>query len=196
MYVRGDAFDADEKARNFAYYEARTARDSCLSAAAQAVVAAELGHLQLAHDYWAESTVADLCELDETATGLTIGLAAGGWTVAVAGFGGMRDHDGRLTFAPRHPPGLSRLAFRLRFRGRGLRVEVTARAATYELLHGAPLRTCHHGRPLTVAVDAPVTLPIPGPPAVGPVVQPPGRAPRHRGRGLEGGAAVRSPSAA
>ena len=41
-----------------------------------------------------------------------IAALAGGWTVAVAGFGGMRDHDGRLTFAPRLPPLLDRLVFR------------------------------------------------------------------------------------
>ena len=31
MHLRGDAFSAEEKARNFAYYEARTVRDSSLS---------------------------------------------------------------------------------------------------------------------------------------------------------------------
>ena len=51
MHWRGDAFTAEEKARNFAYYEPRTVRDSSLSACTQAVIAAEVGHLELAHDY-------------------------------------------------------------------------------------------------------------------------------------------------
>jgi alpha,alpha-trehalose phosphorylase len=35
-----------------------------------------------------------------------IASLAGAWLAAVAGFGGMRDHDGNLTFAPRLPPRL------------------------------------------------------------------------------------------
>ena len=41
MHLRGDAFSAEEKARNFAYYERLTVRDSSLSAITQAVIAAE-----------------------------------------------------------------------------------------------------------------------------------------------------------
>ncbi len=51
MHLRGDAFSAEEKARNFAYYEELTVRDSSLSAATQAVIAAEVGQLDLAYDY-------------------------------------------------------------------------------------------------------------------------------------------------
>jgi len=51
MHLRGDAFTAAQKARNFAYYEGLTVRDSSLSACTQAVLAAETGHLGLACDY-------------------------------------------------------------------------------------------------------------------------------------------------
>ena len=51
MQLCGDAFTAEEKARNFAYYERITVRDSSLSACTQAVLAAEVGHLRLALDY-------------------------------------------------------------------------------------------------------------------------------------------------
>ena len=53
MHARGDAFTDEQKARNFAYYEALTVRDSSLSACTQAVLAAEVGHLGLAYDYLA-----------------------------------------------------------------------------------------------------------------------------------------------
>ena len=53
LHLRGDAFTLEEKVADFAYYEARTVRDSSLSAAQQAVIAAETGHLELAYDYWA-----------------------------------------------------------------------------------------------------------------------------------------------
>ena len=101
LHLRGDAFTLEEKIANFAYYEARTTRDSSLSASQQAVVAAETGHLQLAYDYWAEAALTDLQNLHHNSGhGLHIASLAGGWTVAVAGFGGLRDHNGELTFGP------------------------------------------------------------------------------------------------
>jgi alpha,alpha-trehalose phosphorylase len=50
MQLRPDAFTDEQKARNFAYYKRLTVRDSSLSACTQAVIAAEVGHLRLAHD--------------------------------------------------------------------------------------------------------------------------------------------------
>src|SRR5438045_8257528 len=114
MHLRPDAFSAEEKARNFAYYEALTVRDSSLSACTQAVIAAEVGHLELAYDYFGEAALMDLRDLEHnTRDGVHIASLAGAWTAAVAGFGGMRDHDGKLTFAPRLPQRLERLTFRL-----------------------------------------------------------------------------------
>ena len=104
-------------------------RDSSLSACTQAVIAAEVGHLELAYDYFAEAALMDLDNLEHnTRDGLHIASLAGTWIVAVAGFGGMRDHDGALSFTPRLPQRLTRLAFGMCFRGRRLRVEVTHRA--------------------------------------------------------------------
>ena len=64
----------------------------------------------------------------------------------MAGFGGMRDHDGPLSFTPRLPERLTRLAFGLTFRARQLRVEVDHRRARYTLVAGAPLDIEHHGK--------------------------------------------------
>jgi hypothetical protein len=47
---------------------------------------------------------------NNTRDGVHIASLAGAWIAAVAGFGGMRDHGGRLTFAPRLPAALPRLA--------------------------------------------------------------------------------------
>ena len=122
-------------------------RDSSLSACTQAVIAAEVGHLELAYDYFAEAALMDLDNLEHnTRDGLHIASLAGTWIVAVAGFGGMRDHDGVLSFTPRLPERLTRLAFGMCFRGRRLRVEVTHRQARYSLLQGSPLELTHHGR--------------------------------------------------
>jgi alpha,alpha-trehalose phosphorylase len=181
LHLRGDAFTLEEKIADFAYYEARTTRDSSLSASQQAVVAAETGHLQLAYEYWAEAALTDLQNLHHNSGhGLHIASLAGGWTVAVAGFGGMRDH-GVLRFAPRLPPRITRLAFRVVYQGRVLQVTITAEQATYRLVDGEPLDIHHHGRQVSVGAKD-LMLPIPPPPDVEPVQQPPNAAPRRRDR--------------
>ncbi|MFL6014856.1 MAG: glycoside hydrolase family 65 protein [Gaiellaceae bacterium] len=181
LHVRGDVFSDEEKARDFEYYERLTVRDSSLSACTQAVMAAETGHLELAYDYFAEAALMDLHDLEHnTRDGVHIASLAGAWTAAVAGFGGMRDHEGKLTFAPRLPARLTRLRFRLVFRGQRLHVDVTKRDATYTLLDGGRLQIAHHRRPLELAAGAPVTEPIPSLAERPRPTQPPGREPARR----------------
>jgi alpha,alpha-trehalose phosphorylase len=168
MFARGDAFTDEQKARNFDYYERVTVRDSSLSACVQAVLAAEVGHLDLAHDYVVESALADLRDADhDSGDGLHLAALAGVWIALVAGFGGLRQIDGRLEFRPALPDGLTRLAFRLGFHGRRLRVTVRPDAATYEVLSGDPLRIHHEGEEIEPAVGSPVAAaahPAPDPP--------------------------------
>jgi alpha,alpha-trehalose phosphorylase len=183
LHLRGEAFTDEQKARNFAYYERLTVRDSSLSACTQAVVAAEVGHVELAYDYFGEAALMDLDDLEHnTRDGLHIASLAGTWIAAVAGFGGMRDHDGILSFAPRLPQRLTRLAFRLSFRGRRLLVEVEHARATYTLLDGRALEIVHEGERATVEEQRPLSRPITPPGGVGETPsQPPGRVPAHRG---------------
>jgi alpha,alpha-trehalose phosphorylase len=181
LYLGGEYFTAEQRARDFAFYEAITVRDSSLSACVQAIVAAETGHLNLAYDYLGESAFVDLHNLaGNTSDGLHLAAIAGSWLALVAGFGGMRDHDDGLMFAPRLPGSLERVAFCLLYRQRRVRVEIRGSEATYELLAGEPLHLHHHGARITVAEGAPVTRPIPAAPRAQPVTQPPGRAPRRR----------------
>jgi alpha,alpha-trehalose phosphorylase len=181
MHLRGDAFSADDKARNFAYYEALTVRDSSLSASTQAVLAAEVGHLDLAHDYIGEAALMDLHNLEHnTGDGLHMGSLAGAWIAVVAGLGGMRTDLHGLHFAPRLPDRIGRLSFRLCYRGRRLNVAVSSGMATYQLVSGEEMPITHHRRELYLGAT-PVEAPIP-PIVAGPTpTQPPGRRPTPRG---------------
>ncbi len=178
LHLRGDAFTDEEKARDFEYYERLTVRDSSLSACTQAIVAAEVGHLELARAYLREAALVDLDDIDHnTRDGLHLASLAGSWLALVAGFGGMRDHGGRLTFAPRIPEGLRRLAFSITWQGSCVRVVVERGTAAYSLRAGPPLKITHHGKPVEVTGTTPVVLPIERK-AVGPApTQPRGRAP-------------------
>jgi alpha,alpha-trehalose phosphorylase len=180
MQMRPDAFSAEQMARNFAYYEAVTVRDSSLSACTQAVIAAWTGHLDLAYDYLAEAALVDLNNLaGNTDHGVHIASMAGTWTAVVVGFGGMKSDGDGLQFAPRLPPALSRISFGLRWQGRSVRVQIRPDEAEYCLVSGPPMRLRHHGQQLALA-DDPQVRPIPAAESVEPVEQPHGRAPHSR----------------
>ncbi|MDQ1656671.1 MAG: hypothetical protein QOD41_1754 [Cryptosporangiaceae bacterium] len=180
----GHHFGDEDKARNVDYYERRTVRDSSLSACIQAVTAAEVGHLELAHDYAYEAALIDLRDINhDSREGLHIASLAGVWTALVAGFGGLRNDDGVLCFSPQLPEGITRLGFTVRWRGLRIGVEVEHGQATYTLRDGADssLVFRHDGDEVTVTTGKPVTRRIstrtpilPRPP------QPPGREPGRR----------------
>ncbi|RIV37048.1 glycoside hydrolase family 65 protein [Micromonospora radicis] len=182
MHWRGDAFTPEEKLRNFLYYERRTVRDSSLSACTQAVLAAEVGYHELAHSYLREAALMDLHDLNEnTRDGVHMASLAGAWIALVAGFGGLRDHDGVPSFAPRLASRIGRLAFSIQWCGMRLRVDVRPHETTYGLHHAAPdasMEVRHFGEPVRVTPAEPVRVPNPPmPEGLPPPEQAPGRAP-------------------
>jgi alpha,alpha-trehalose phosphorylase len=185
MQLCPDAFTLDQKARNFDYYERITVRDSSLSACTQAVLAAEVGHLRLALDYAAEAALMDLHDIEHNVRdGLHLAALAGSWIALVNGFGGLRDHAGSLSFAPRLPDGIVSLAFSIVCHGLRLRVEIGQDAATYQLKAGeGRLRFLHHGEPVELSGPEPVRRPIPTAPSYPPPAQPAGREPQRRSPG-------------
>ncbi|MEV4554175.1 glycoside hydrolase family 65 protein [Nonomuraea wenchangensis] len=181
MHLREDAFTPEQKADNFAYYEALTVRDSSLSACTQAVIAAEVGYLELAYRYLGEAALMDLADLEKnTVDGVHMASLAGAWIALVAGFGGMRAGGGRMCFAPALPSGITRLAFRLSYRGSLMSVSATKEATAYRLLEGPPITLTHYGEEFDLGREE-VTRPNPPRPAPEREVhQPPGREPRPR----------------
>jgi alpha,alpha-trehalose phosphorylase len=159
-YWCGESFTAEEKARDFDYYERLTVRDSSLSACVQAVAAAEVGHLDLAYDYAYEAALIDLLDLHHNSgDGLHMASLAGAWMALVAGFGGLREREGRLSFDPALPDGLDGLVFRVRWRGVRLRVEVEHHQVTYAVHDGpgAQITFLHAGEEVRVTDDQPLT---------------------------------------
>jgi alpha,alpha-trehalose phosphorylase len=154
MHWCGDAFTTEQKARAFAYYEPLTVRDSSLSACTQAILAAEVGQLELAADYLAEAALMDLHDLQHnTRNGLHIASLAGTWLALVAGFGGLRDHGGRLALHPQLPPGWGRLRFSLRWRQARITVTIEPGTVRYDLAGDAPdgVELLHCGAPVQLS---------------------------------------------
>jgi alpha,alpha-trehalose phosphorylase len=162
LHLVADRFTPDERRRDFEYYEAITTHDSSLSAPAHALVAAEVGHLDRAWRYACESAFTDLTDRHHTLDdGLHLGAAAGSWTAIASGFGGFGVRDGRPSFRPRLPPGVSRLRFALRHHGTLLEVVTDRTGTTYSVLEGDGLTLVHDGEPVEVQTDAPARAPAP-----------------------------------
>lgn len=188
MHWRSHDFTSEQKARNVDYYEPRMVRDSSLSACTQAVLCAEVGHLELAHDYAYEAAAIDLRDLHHnTKDGLHMASLAGAWIALVAGFGGLREDDGVLELDPQLPEEIIRLRFRLRWRGLRLIVDVDHAEVRYTLEHNgdapAPdeLTFRHADTDFTLSVGETRSAPLVPRVALLPVPsQPPGCAPRRR----------------
>lgn len=164
LFLHGDRFTAEEKRNDFEYYDPITTGDSTLSAVVQSIVAAEVGYHRGAYDYFLQALFVDLANLhDNTVDGLHVASTGGVWAALVNGFGGMRDHGGRLRFDPRLPDGWESLTFRVTWRGTRMRVTLTASELRLEAETGElPVPVEVRGETHAVYPDEPVVVTLNG----------------------------------
>jgi alpha,alpha-trehalose phosphorylase len=164
LVLQGNRFTAEEKRKDFEYYDPITTGDSSLSAVVQSVIAAEVGYHEAAWDYFLKALFVDLANLhDNTVDGLHIASTGGVWSMLVNGFGGMRDHDGRLRFDPRLPDHWQSLTFRLTWRGTRVRVTLTAESLRLEVEEGElPVPIEVRGIPYAVDDREVLVIPLEG----------------------------------
>ncbi|HWI30642.1 MAG TPA: glycosyl hydrolase family 65 protein [Microbacterium sp.] len=163
LYLQGNHFTAEEKLADFDYYDPLTTGDSTLSAVVQSILAAEVGYQDLALEYFQKSIFVDLADLHHNAAdGVHVASAGGVWTALVAGFGGMRDHFGDLTFDPRLPADWPELSFVLHWHGSPLHVSITRDALTARVPSGGPVTFEVRGVSYTASPGDDVVAPLAG----------------------------------
>ena len=151
MYLLGNEFSPEQKRRNFHYYDLLTTGDSSLSASVQSTIAAEVGLETEALQYFQYALLMDLGDVaGNTSDGVHVASAAGVWSALVNGFGGVRDFDGQLSFAPRLPQAWRSLDFSLRFHDRTLRIHLSHEEEHYLVEEGDPLEVTIRGLPRTL----------------------------------------------
>ena len=137
MFLRGDEFAPDLQRRNFDYYDPITTGDSSLSACVQAIMAAEVGHAELAMHYFRESLFLDIADTHgNTVDGAHIANVGGVWACLVHGFAGVRDSGSHVRIAPRLPAGWQEMSFRLHRRGGDIAIAVDPTGATVTVISG------------------------------------------------------------
>jgi alpha,alpha-trehalose phosphorylase len=159
-YLAGRAVTAAEKRKVFEYYDPLTTGDSTLSACIQCVVATEIDDPDTAYEYFLHAVNIDLADIHQnTKDGIHIASCGGTWLTLVAGFGGLRDHDGRVMLRPRLPRQWERLRFRLRVRDGAFEVDMARDRTTYTLLEGDGLTIHHEERELRLVPGEPCSEP-------------------------------------
>ncbi|MBS1905635.1 MAG: glycoside hydrolase family 65 protein [Actinobacteria bacterium] len=161
LFLQGNHFTEAEKLADFEYYDPLTTGDSTLSAVVQSILAAEVGYQDLAHEYFEHAIYVDLGDLHRNASdGVHVASAGGVWTALVCGFGGMRDHDGELSFDPRLPTDWPELSYPLQWRGSPLQITLTADQLLVEVRSGDPVAFSVRGVGYAASVAAPAAVPL------------------------------------
>ena len=164
LFLQGDQFTLEEKIADFDYYDPLTTSDSTLSNVVQSIIAAEIGYQDLALEYFRHTVFVDLADLHKnTSDGVHVASAGGVWSALVSGFGGMRDHDGLLTFDPRLPEAWPELRYRLIWHGTRMLVELRRASMAVSVLDGEdPVSFLVRGKPYRVSPGVPVDIPLDG----------------------------------
>ena len=145
MFLLGDEFSAEEKKRNFEFYDPFTTGDSSLSSCVEAIIAAQVGDIGKAIRYGVAALLMDLDDVGgNVKDGCHIASMGGTWMMLTHGLGGMRDDDGMLSFWPRRAPEDNAiLRFPVTYRGQILEVEIGLENVEYRLREGECLVIRH-----------------------------------------------------
>jgi alpha,alpha-trehalose phosphorylase len=160
MFLLGDVFSLETKKRNFDFYDPLTTGDSSLSSCVEAITAAQIGDMDKAFRYGMAALLMDLADVGgNVKDGCHIASMGGTWMMLTYGFGGMRDHDGMLSFWPRRAPEEDAIfRFPLTYRGQRLEVEISLDNVEYALREGEHLVIRHGTEAVELTRDNPVAV--------------------------------------
>ena len=117
IYFFEEDYDLETIRRNYDFYEPRTVHESSLSPCVHAIIAAKLGDLDRAYEFYLRTSRLDLDDYNnDTEDGLHITSMAGTWLSVVEGFGGMRVKNNQLNLHPVLPKNWQSYSFKIGFR--------------------------------------------------------------------------------
>jgi kojibiose phosphorylase len=127
MGLLPDKFDQDVIRKNYQFYTERTdlSYGSSLGPSIQSIVASRLGKKDQAYDYFHQVAFTDIDNLRGNAEdGIHAASAGGLWQTVVFGFAGLRFDRESWSLNPQLPPTWKRLAFKFRWRGEEINVDL------------------------------------------------------------------------
>lgn len=154
LYLYSSSFSAEIKRKNYEFYEPRTIHESSLSPAIHSILAAELGRMEEASEFFGFATRLDLDNYNRnTNEGLHTTSIAMAWVNIVYGFAGLRSDGDCLSFAPRLPARWNRLRFSLTWRERVLEVEMKRGQTLFTLKQGEPMEALIYDVPRVIGAE-------------------------------------------
>ncbi|MCC8457935.1 glycosyl hydrolase family 65 protein [Photorhabdus aegyptia] len=150
MSLFPDDFSDEVKRVTFNFYEPRTVHESSLSYGPHAVLAADIGKIDVCADFISRASRynLDFTPILNYNNGLHLSAYAGAWQGLVEGLAGLRVAEKRLYFRPRLPSDWDSYRFMLYFCGQRLMVSVLADGIIDIYCGGKKLTTecCPDGR--------------------------------------------------
>jgi alpha,alpha-trehalose phosphorylase len=131
-----------------------------LSSCVEAIIAAQIGDIDKAIRYGMAALLMDLADVGgNVKDGCHIASMGGTWMMLTYGFGGMRDHDGTLSFWPRRAPEDNAvLRFPVTYRGQLLEVEIGLEKVEYALREGERLVIRHETEEVELTRENPLAV--------------------------------------
>jgi trehalose/maltose hydrolase-like predicted phosphorylase len=120
-----EEFTDEAGAENFRYYEPRCSHGSSLSHAMHGLVAARLGHVEMALHHFRQTAAIDLTDTHVAIDGgVHIGALGGLWQTAVLGFAGLSLRCDGMEVNPQLPAAWQSMGFHVQWRGRRVKVRI------------------------------------------------------------------------
>jgi maltose phosphorylase len=125
IYLFEEHFKEDVIRDNFDFYEPFTVHESSLSPCVHAIIAAKIGRIDKAYEFYLRTSRLDLDDYNnEVAEGLHITSMAGTWMSIVEGMAGIRVTEKGLYINPVIPAVWKKYAFQFYYKNEPLHVEV------------------------------------------------------------------------
>ena len=159
IYFFENRFKIDEITNHFNFYEPFTVHESSLSPCVHSILAAKIEKIDKAYEMYLRTARLDLDDYNnEVHEGLHITSMAGTWLSIVQGFGGMRNFDNTLSFAPQIPKEWKSYSFKINYRGTTLKVYKDHDGCKFTNENSNPIEISVHGKKVTVSNNELVAL--------------------------------------
>lgn len=159
FYLFEADFSVEDLEKHFDFYEPFTVHESSLSPCVHSIQAAKLGRMEQAYTFYLRTSRLDLDDYNkEVEEGLHITSMAGTWMSIVEGFGGMRVIDDKLSFRPQIPNQWEAYSFKINFRNRIIKVEVSKGVTVFELTGDKEMSIRVNGKKVELVPGRPVNV--------------------------------------
>jgi maltose phosphorylase len=159
MYFFENHFDFHTIKKHFDFYEPFTVHESSLSPCVHAILAAKIDRMDKAYEMYLRTARLDLDDYNhEVHEGLHITSMAGTWLSIVQGFGGMRNFDNLLSFAPQIPKEWSSYSYKINYRVITLKIYKDQKGCTFTNESEKPAAIIVNGKNIKVPAKKSVQL--------------------------------------